>query len=410
MRILSVFFHPSSNFAAVGGAERRFVEVLKAWNTEDVRVTVVDSDPKLISKKLVNCRVVGMPSPLRFPGKGLLHIYLEWVSWIIKACLLCPKLMRHQEYDVILAPNNTLPNLIVASLLHVVSGVPLCVTVHHMDFSHADKSANFSSVYREYREAGFNLPVAFIKTTAFFMILTLLRQPDLCIAVSRYTAAFLSNNGIAPCRILVSGNGVDVDLIESIVVSGRKVYDGVFVGRIAREKGIFDLVALWKKIVSHRPESKLVVIGSGPDVSELRDVIEALGMGSQVMLKGYCDDRTLYGLMKTSKAFLFPSVFEGWGLAVGEALACGLPVVCYDIPALREVFGQCPSVFFVPVGNTRRFAETVEKILEEGRLAEYETVSKKYAERFSWKKVAAKDLEVIRKMIHLDDCTTQKSF
>jgi glycosyltransferase involved in cell wall biosynthesis len=103
-------------------------------------------------------------------------------------------------------------------------------------------------------------------------------------------------------------------------------------------------------------------------------------------------------------------VFEGWGLAVGEALACGLPVVCYDIPALREVFGQCPSVFFVPVGNTRRFAETVEKILEEGRLAEYETVSKKYAERFSWKKVAAKDLEVIRKMIHLDDCTTQKSF
>jgi glycosyltransferase involved in cell wall biosynthesis len=102
--------------------------------------------------------------------------------------------------------------------------------------------------------------------------------------------------------------------------------------------------------------------------------------------------------MKASKVFLFPSRFEGWGLAVDEALACGLPVVCYNIPALREVFGRRNSVFFIPVGDTGRFAEAVEEVLSEDSLCELEATSKEYAKHLSWETVALNDLHIIRTM------------
>jgi glycosyltransferase involved in cell wall biosynthesis len=93
-------------------------------------------------------------------------------------------------------------------------------------------------------------------------------------------------------------------------------------------------------------------------------------------------------------------MFEGWGLAVGEALACGLPVICYDIPALREIFGACRSAFLIPIGDTRKFAETTENILERKNLDELEKASKEYARRFKWEKVALDDLQIVRSTVN----------
>lgn len=159
------------------------------------------------------------------------------------------------------------------------------------------------------------------------------------------------------------------------------------------------MIKIWKQLTSRKPDSRLAIIGTGPDALKLKEMIEDSNMSSNMMLKGSCSDSELYTQMKASKVFLFPSRFEGWGLAVGEALACGLPVVCYSIPALREVFGGCNSVFFIPVGDTGRFAEAVEEILGEDSLCELEATSKEYAKHFSWETVALNDLHIIRNII-----------
>jgi glycosyltransferase involved in cell wall biosynthesis len=221
----------------------------------------------------------------------------------------------------------------------------------------------------------------------------------MCITVSNYTARFLVKNGISRDKIRVSGNGVDVDLIEQVKPE-KKVYDGIFVGRISRDKGIFDLVQIWQKIATWKPDSRLVVVGQGPDLPKLKEVVDSSCVSSNIMLKGSCSDAELYALVKASKVFLFPSRFEGWGLAVGEALGAGLPVVCYDIPALREVFGECRSVFFTRVGDVERFAQTVEKIFEENCLTKLEAASKEFARRFNWEEVALKDLDTIEDLVH----------
>lgn len=398
MRIFSVFFHPSLSFTAVGGAEKRFLRVLNVWCSEKVNITVVDPDPTWTLGKSANCEIVNLAGPLHTSKKGLLHIYLEWVLWVIKACFSCPSMARRRNCDVILATNNTLPSMAVAYMVHLMTKTPLCVVAHHLDLLNVNEKANFASAFRVYRKARFGVIASLIKAAAFVLILSLLRRSSLCIAVSNYTAKILLSNGISPNKVYVSGNGVDVDYIECFMPLGAE-YEGVFVGRIARDKGIFDLVRAWQRVSIGRPESKLAVVGTGPDLAELGKLVRRSGMSRGITLFGNCDDRTLYGLLKASKIFVFPSMFEGWGLAVGEALACGLPVVCYDIPALREVFGECRSVFFVPVGDLEGLANAVKDLLGRGDFGNLAFASKAFARRFDWKKVASRDLQIINTLV-----------
>jgi glycosyltransferase involved in cell wall biosynthesis len=398
VRILAVFFHPGANFTAVGGAEKRFLQILRAWNQKDVEVTVAESNPRLVSSLSSHFETIEISSPISASGKGLYSIYLEWVLWVAKACLRCPSITRRKKPDVLLAPNNTLPNLLVAYFVHALSKVPLVVTVHHFDFPELEKKANVASTYRVYKKAGFSSSVAFVKALTFSMMLGFVKRSDMCITVSNYTARFLLKNGISRDKIHVSGNGVDIYPIEQGKPE-KKVYDGIFVGRISRDKGIFDLVQIWKRITARKPEFKLAIVGQGPDSLKLEDLIEDNNMSANIVLTGSCTDTELYALLKASRVFLFPSRFEGWGLAVGEALGAGLPVVCYDIPALREVFGKCRSVFLTRVGDVERFAQTVEKIFEENGLAELERISKEFAQRFNWEEVALKDLNTIKDLV-----------
>jgi glycosyltransferase involved in cell wall biosynthesis len=134
------------------------------------------------------------------------------------------------------------------------------------------------------------------------------------------------------------------------------------------------------------------------ELASLRRKITETKLGDNIVIKGRCSDTELYGLMKTSKVFIFPSIFEGWGIAVAEALACGLPVVAYDIPALREIFAPCQSVFLVPVSDTDKMTQTVSSLLSSGN-KEFSDASITYAGRFEWERVARADLEAIGRVI-----------
>jgi glycosyltransferase involved in cell wall biosynthesis len=65
------------------------------------------------------------------------------------------------------------------------------------------------------------------------------------------------------------------------------------------------------------------------------------------------------------KIFVTLSVIEGFGLAIGEALKYGLPVICYDIPTLREIYGNCNNVIFIRLGDKQKVANEIIKFLRE---------------------------------------------
>ncbi len=396
LRILSVFFHPDPSVSAVGGAEKRVLESLKVFWKKGVGVTVVEPKPSLVGQLGTGYAAFELPVVSMSGRGGWLGIYVEWALWTLKASIECLRLVSSREHHLVHAPNNTLPNLVPTYLAHLASRLPLCTVVHHIDSLSPEANQNFFAVYSMYRRIGYGRIVSLIKASAFLLVLGVLKRSDACITVSGATAKALVRNGVPAGKVHVSGNGVNTDYINRFKFEGEKLYDGVFVGRLTREKGVFDLVAAWQKIVRAKGGARLLIIGSGPDTRELKRVVRELGLEGSVFVSGRRGDEEMYRLMKASKVFVFPSMFEGWGLAVGEALACGLPVVCYDIPALREVFGDCESVFLVPARDIEKLKSTLLRVLEmkeAGRLAE---TSKAYARHFGWETVAVKDLQVIK--------------
>jgi len=398
LKVFAVFFHPGASVTAMGGAEKRFVETLKIFCREDdVEIVVLESAPSFLAEKGIKCEKFLLL--LSFHGKGWLSTYLEWILWTVKASFKSFSLVRNVKTDVIFVPNNTLPNLVLGYITGVIFRRPTCIVVHHIDTPFFENDFEDVSLYKTYRNIKYGKLVSFAKTLAFYITLPLLRRTKAIIAVSNFTARALKNNGVSGSKIFVSGNAVDLDFISKVEPHcGEKFFHGVFVGRIAKEKGIFDLLNVWKDIVKVRKDAKLLIIGSGLELPSLKEKIVASNLENNVFVRGRCSDIELYGLLKSSKIFVFPSIFEGWGIAAAEALACGLPVVAYDIPALREVFGKCKSVFLVPVKDNESMTSTVLKIIntDEKGLDDLSYYSKVYSKQFGWEETARKDLEPLR--------------
>jgi len=395
MQILCIFFHPQPYITALGGAEKRFLETSRVWIEKGVKIAVIEPEPSLLSKLAANYQVCALSQSIRLWEEDWLKIYLGWVIWMLKACLVGAFVTKQRRPSIVLATNNTLPNLIPAYFIHIVSHLPLCVIVHHIDVSSLKTRSNLLQMYHTFRKIQYDKLPSLLKALAFSISLFIIRRSNINIAVSSSTAKTLLINEVPKKRVYISGNGVNINYIEKFKFDGNKSYDGVFVGRISKEKGIFSIIKAWQKVTEVKPNAKIAIIGSGVELNKFKKIVADYRLEGNIVILGRCTDKDMYEKMKASKVFVFPSLLEGWGLAVAEALACGLPVVCYDIPAIREVFGNCKSVFLVPLGDIDKLASTIIEILQMD-LNAFENISKTYVKYFDWDNVSLKDLEIIR--------------
>ena len=112
----------------------------------------------------------------------------------------------------------------------------------------------------------------------------------------------------------------------------------VNVGRQEYQKGHRFLVEAMAEVVREHPDVLLLMVGhNGSQTSVIEETVARLGLEPYIQFLGYRDDVT--DIVAASDVFVFPSLFEGLGGAVLEAMGLGLPVVASDIPVLREVLG-----------------------------------------------------------------------
>ena len=190
--------------------------------------------------------------------------------------------------------------------------------------------------------------------------LVLCRKADLIFAINNDIKDALIAKGFKAEKIFVTTNAVDHELINS-VKNEMKTFDGCFCGSLIRRKGVYELVDLWEKILKRLPESKLIIIGYGEEYHNLLKEVKNKALEKNITITGYVSARDKIFSMKSSKIFIFPSHEEQWGIAVSEAIACGLPVVCYDIPAFRNSGSNLNKV---KLGDTDEMATVILNILE----------------------------------------------
>lgn len=208
----------------------------------------------------------------------------------------------------------------------------------------------------------------------------------------------LINLGFSENKIMANSPGVDIKKIEAFIPSNAK-YDCVFLGRLNISKGIFDLIEIWKILTKKNPNISLAIIGSGNKKIEqqLKNRISENNLEKNIDILGFLEDKKAFGILKSSKVFVFPSHEEGFGIAPLEAQACGLPVVAWNLPAFEEVFPK--GMIKVKIGNIEKFASKVIELIANKQLYQELAEEAIYnASRYDWDKVAKRELYLLEKV------------
>jgi glycosyltransferase involved in cell wall biosynthesis len=151
--------------------------------------------------------------------------------------------------------------------------------------------------------------------------------------------------------------GIPEPRVESIArgTLGYSTKDIVLatVGRLVRRKGLRQLLQSLKRI--NNPQVKLAVIGDGPEKSGLVDLMTALGLEKQINFFGYVSDEMKYQILTNSDVYVSTSEHEGFGIVFLEAMAAGLPVICFDKGGQADFLKDNQTGFLIQYGNFDHF-------------------------------------------------------
>ena len=134
----------------------------------------------------------------------------------------------------------------------------------------------------------------------------------------------------------------------------------LFVGHRQGYKGFPTLLNAFSRVARHHTELQLVCVGGTPFDAEEVAAIDGSGLANRLSQQ-VVDDAELPGLYASARAFVFPSLYEGFGLPVLEAFACGCPALLADIPCFREVADE--AALFFPASDPTALADLIEHIL-----------------------------------------------
>lgn len=146
-------------------------------------------------------------------------------------------------------------------------------------------------------------------------------------------------------------------------------------------------------LARERADIRLVVAGRGDAASELKALAEQLGIGQRVSFETLPQHERLLRLLHGATALLFPSIIEGFGLPVLEAMAAGCPVIISTCPTLTEVAGN--AAFACPATDVNAFVSTMGQLLEDEPLRrQRRTAGIERAASFTWTRTAQQTLSV----------------
>jgi glycosyltransferase involved in cell wall biosynthesis len=170
------------------------------------------------------------------------------------------------------------------------------------------------------------------------------RRADALILCSRPVAdAFARRYGIDRDRISVCGVHQEPASVRARLAAARETAEEmigqhdlggrrlvVFVGRLAPEKNLPLALQAFSRVLSRQADTRLVLVGSGPEREQLGRLAEHLGISARVIFAGHCEGDRLFAWYRMASVLVLPSTYEPYGAVVNEALICGVPVLCSD--------------------------------------------------------------------------------
>ncbi len=172
-----------------------------------------------------------------------------------------------------------------------------------------------------------------------------------------------------PLRATVLPIFVDVKKIQlaSVKIDLQKKYPQfdfiiLMASRLTREKNISLAIEAMKEIIKKYPKTGLIITGDGLDRKTLELQTAKNNLQNNIIMDGWTDDLASY--YKTADLFLLTSNYEGYGMAVVEAMAAGCPIIMTDVGLAGEILIDKKDGLVVPVGNKEKLIEAIQTLIE----------------------------------------------
>ncbi|MBX3011959.1 MAG: glycosyltransferase family 4 protein [Caldilineaceae bacterium] len=203
--------------------------------------------------------------------------------------------------------------------------------------------------------------------------------------------------GVPRHRLLIVYPGVDAkyqplpdrgaDLRQQLGLTDRFLL--LYLGALTPRKNLKFLLDVLQQVCQSVPQAHLLIAGSGPQERELRRYTQVLGIEEQVTFTGYLSETDKVRYYNLADLFVFPSLLEGFGMAVAEAMACGTPVLSSHAASLPEVVGNA-GLLAAPTDQAQFVAHIVQLAQDLPLRQTLGAQGKAHVRRhFSWSQAAA---------------------
>lgn len=293
--------------------------------------------------------------------------------------LFLPLLLKRHRIDVCFFTN---------FVISVLSGCPMVLTIHDFSFKLFPRTHSLRNVIW----ARSLVPVS-------------VRRCRRIIAVSNHTKLdLLRLMNVNQDKVAVVYEGAAAQFVpepepgDADVLAGYDIRQPyvLYVGTLEPRKNLITLVKSFNEVAEKVEDVQLVLAGRrGWMAQSIFDEIKERELLPRVRITGYVPDGHLAALYRQAAAFVYPSLYEGFGLPPLEAMASGTPVIVSQSSSLPEVIGDA-GLYINPL-DAGELAAAIEKVISDGDLsASLVAKGLEQAGRFSWRRAAEETMEILR--------------
>jgi len=227
-----------------------------------------------------------------------------------------------------------------------------------------------------------------------------IKRADSIITISEFSKSeIVKYMGVDPSLITVAHCGVDTDIFyplsEDLVNKVKQKYDLpseylLYTGTLEPRKNIERLIDAYAMLINENAFTPVLVLAGrkGWLYDSIFDKINSLGIEKRVIFTGYVDDGDMPALLSGALIFVFPSLYEGFGMPPLEAMACGIPVITSSAASLPEVAGD--AAIMVDPYDTVAIKNGINRLINDAKLRDFLSIKGiERAKQFNWKRTAS---------------------
>lgn len=292
-------------------------------------------------------------------------------------------LITHRKFDIVFSPTHYGPRL---------SPIPSIISIMDLSYLYYPQLFKKQDLYKLTDWTQYSV-----------------KQASYILTISEFTKKdIIKNYQVSQEKIIMTypgynGKTYNINYTNSDVESIKKKYSIdqylIFVGTIQPRKNIVKLLEAYKILLGKHPHLKLVIVGKkGWLYESVFNVLAPYIKEGKVRYLDYLPDKEIALLYQGALAFVLPSLYEGFGLTVVEAMASGCPVAVSNVSSLPEIAGE--SAFYFNPNEASDIAQKIDKILRLTTSQRADVIRRGIikSKNYSWDKCARKTIEVIERI------------